>query len=243
MSEVNTFAEYNNLVSSARESFNSLATEQHKLFSDTFNIFIKFFRSFSGIVSPEEFPDSQTEHFLLVVIAALESVMVMFYTDESGFYETTYAHKRNYLELLLIAIAIGFDNQCYIDWKNERKSMHKPHHVGKRIKELPKIKEWTKELSQHVLTLWNKNSSIHSHKMKASSIKKHEEPFSFRLGVDIINEEYQGKRMEEKYKMICNLINLSLPFFDYENLVKTQADKFPEGKTLLKQYTDLMEQI
>jgi len=121
VSTVVAFREVEELCQAARENFRNEALAKQTQFGEVVGLLFRVFQSVGKFKPPAEWRGSREEWVLSLLIQALEVVLAMYYLSESGFWDNALALKRNYVELLTAAIAVGYDKTCYVDWKNARK--------------------------------------------------------------------------------------------------------------------------
>lgn len=240
MGNISTFSEFDDFVKSARKYFRQHAKQKQKELGKVFNLYFDFLRSIGKSRKPEEWSNSKEENLIKVLTKATQTVFAMFYLSESGFFDLALSLKRNFTELLLVAIAIGYDEQCYIDWKNDRDNFRDPHRISQRILGLENVPQVEKQLIPELLRYWNESSQLHSHQITKKAIEEglKIKKGNISLGSHIVKEEIQIKRLNTLRNMCLNVITILVGIFDYENLAKKNKSKFPEALSLIGKYNN-----
>src|SRR3990167_4438113 len=229
MGNVSNFSDYDAYVLSAREYFRSHASDKKTELAEVVDLFFDLTLSIGKSRTPVEWGKSKEEDTVKVLIKSMQAIFSMYYLSESGFYNLALALKRNFTELLMVAIAIGYDDQCYIDWKNDRSNFRDMHNIASRLAGLQSIPDDPeKKLIPILSRYWNESSSLHSHQITKSSINEGMDAKAgdFHLGVRVVTEEFQGRRLNTLRNMCLNVIAVLLGVFEYDELIKDRA-KYP----------------
>jgi hypothetical protein len=146
MYEANTLQEINKSVQDARNLFYENLDESQKELEEIFTYTYKLFQSVSKFYQPNGKLGKRYDYILSILMQSIETLLAMYYMIESGFGRNSLTLRRNYVELMMTSIAIGYDNQCYIDWKNNRGSMRGFNAISKRIEESNSVPDLEKKI-------------------------------------------------------------------------------------------------
>lgn len=241
MDSVSTFSEFDSFVVSAREYFRKHAKQKQDEVEDTFDLCFSFFKSIGKSRNPKEWKNSREEDVIKILTKALQVVFGMYYLSESGYYNLALSLKRNFTELLLVAIAIGYDQLSHIDWKNDRDDFRDVHKIGKKLLSCSRIPQPEKELIPILLKYWDESSQLHSHQVTKKAVEEgiRINDGGITLGSHIVKEEFQIKRLNTLRNMALNMTTILLGVFDYGNLAQSNKPMFPEALGLIAKYNNL----
>lgn len=240
MGNITTFSEFDTFVNSARKYFREHAGQKQKELESVFNLYFSVTQSIGKKMRPEEWDGSRDEDVIKILTKAIQTIFAMFYLSESGFYDLSLALKRNFTELLLVAMAIGYDNQSHIDWKNSRDNLGDAHKIAKRLSSIASVPSVEKQLIPTLLRYWNESSQFHSHQVLKKAIEEgiRIKNGDITLGSRIVKEDTQIKRINTLRNMCLNVITILLGVFDYGNLAAGDSDKYPEAEVLISRYNN-----
>jgi len=243
MGNISSFSEFDSFVVSAREYFRQQAKQKQNEVGDTINLCFNFFKSVGKSREPKEWENSREEDVIKVLIKAIQVIFGMYYLSESGYYDLALSLKRNFTELLLVAIAIGYDKQNYIDWKNDRDNFQDVHKIGKKLFSSDNIPQPEKDLIPILLKYWDESSQLHSHQISKKAVEGGIKINNgdITLGSHIVKEEYQIMRLNTLRNMALNVITILLGVFDYGNLAEANRSKFPEAPGLIARYNNFQQ--
>ncbi len=239
MGNISTFLELDNFVLSARDYFRQHGKQKQAELGEIFDLYFNSLSSIGKSKQPKEWSDTREEDVIKVLTKAAQSLFGMYYLSESGFFDLALSLKRNYTELVLVTIAIGYDKQSHTDWKNNRDNFRDIHEVAKRLLTLDTVPLVEKQLIPMALKYWDESSQLHSHQISKKAV---EEGLSMangdiNLGSRIIKEEFQIRRINTLRNMCLNIITILLGVFDYVALTEGgNSAKYPEAKALMSKY-------
>lgn len=233
MSEINTFKELDNLVEEARNFFHTNLDQSQSELKEIFFHCFRVLKSISKFYKPEEWENSRQEYTLSVLMQSLETILAMYYLTESGFWDNALVLKRNYVELLSIAIAIGYDNQCFIDWKNNRDCINSFSKISKRIEESDVIPEIEKKLLPLLKKYWNETSQSYSHNIGLKSIRTLVKSGQIKFEPKTAKSDFQTKRLRTFRNMLLNILSLILGIFKYGEVTESRKTEFPEALDII----------
>ena len=233
MSEIRTLQDLDKQCLQARDHFRSHCSEEHGEIHYVFNLCFDLFKSIGKFKNPEEWKNSREEYTLSVLIQALETSLAMYYLAESGFWTNSLALQRNVVELMGIAIAIGYDEQCFIDWKYERNCFDDSNKILRRIQDSEKVPDIDKSRLPHLKRYWIKSSQLFSHNIKPNSIRTLPKAGQFKFEPKIANSEFQAKRLHAVRNMILEIISIAVGVFNYDVVVRSRKSEFPEAPEII----------
>lgn len=233
MPEVKVFSDLDRLCLEARRYFRSHSLQSQTEVECVFNLCLDLYRSIGKFKKLEEWKDSRDEYTLGVLIQAIDIVLAMYYLSESGFWDSSLALKRNVVELMLTAIAIGYDSQCFADWKNTRDSFGDFNVILNKVQNSKNIPDTEKSLLPHLKKYWIESSQFFSHNIRMKSIRTLPKNRQFELEPKIAEIEFQNKRLRTIRNMLTDIISISLGIFEYDKVVKYNKSQFPEAPQII----------
>ena len=241
MSEVRVFQDLDRLCLEARKLFRSGSPQKQGEVELVFNVCLDLLRSIGKFKKPEEWKDSREEHTLSVLIQAIETVLAMYYLSESGFWDNSLALKRNVAELMLIAVAVGYDRQCFVDWKHEREPFDDFNRVLRRVQASTDIPEVEKSLLPHLKRYWVESSQLFSHNVRLESIRTLPKGGPFKFEPKLVQIEFQEKRLNTIRNMLIDIISISAGVFQYDVVVSRKKAEFPEAPEIITRCNKCMQ--
>ncbi|MCJ7515923.1 MAG: hypothetical protein MUO89_08200 [Dehalococcoidia bacterium] len=241
MSEVKEFQDIDRLCLEARKIFRSHLPEKQGEVEFVFSVCLDLLRSIGKFKKPEEWEDSREEYTLSVLIQAIETVLAMYYLSESGFWDNSLALKRNVAELILIAVAIGYDRQCFVDWKHERDSFNDYNKILRRVQDSTDIPDIEKSLLPHLKRYWLESSQLFSHNIRLKSIRTLPKGGQFKFEPKLAEMEFQEKRLHTIRNMLIDIISISLGIFEYDAVVSRRKSEFPEAPEIIRRCNKCMQ--
>ncbi|MFH0846285.1 MAG: hypothetical protein V1851_02725 [Patescibacteria group bacterium] len=239
MSEVNTFTDITKLIDTAEKTFSEQDIKEFEDIEKIFTLTLLTMRSISKFYSSDEWKDSNYEYALGVLIQSLETVLSMYSLSRSGFWDNTLVLKRNYSELLAVAIAIGYDQQCFIDWKNNRGKMKSFGDICKQISASNTVPEYPeKELLVILKRYWNESSQVYSHNISLKAIRTLVKKGQIKFEPKTATIEFETYRLRTLRNMLINILSILMGIFDYGKFTQERKESFPEA---LKIITDANE--
>lgn len=230
------FDKLDSFVLSARSYFRKTSKNKRSEIESLFNLFLNFVKSIRKFKTPDKWKNSREEFFLGCLFKSLQMLLGIYYLCESGFFDLSLALKRNYVELTLVCIAIGYDEQCFIDWKNKRDNFDDAHKIAKRIKQSQKVPEIEKQLIPKFLQYWNESSQTDSHQLNMKNIEGIIKDGEINFGTRIIKEDIQNMRLNTIRNMTFNIISILLGVFNYGEVTKADHEKYPEALGLMAEF-------
>lgn len=234
MAEVNTFEEIEKLMQEAETAFRKDEATEFGNVAHVFSTIFSTLRSVAKFHPPEEWKDSREEYVLAVLIQALETVLAMYSLSKNGFWDNALVLKRNYSELLAVAIAVGYDKQCFIDWKNDRDQMKGFDKICRRINEsesVPEVPE--KQLLKILQKYWNESSQTYSHNTALTSIRTIVADGQVKFEPKVSTSDFRNCRLRTVRNMLINIQSILLGIFDYGSVTEMRKDEFPEALAII----------
>lgn len=207
------------LIIKCREHYRISTNDKLNLFSKGFDLFILLLLFFSQIKKPEELHNSKEEGYISTIVKAIETLLGIVYLNESGFDDISRSLLRNYVELTIVSMAIGYDNSLFTRWKNKHKSFKDVHSIAAEIQKSSFIPQIEKDIVQYLLSIWESSSRTTSHQLSPESVSAKIENASINFGIRIINDEYTVKRFYMLCKMMYNIVSISFGVFRVADFV------------------------
>jgi len=107
MSDVAAFREILDLCDQVRANCRRTTADKTPELEIPFGLLVDLIGSLRYLYALDELKASQREAALEVLMQALETTLGMYFLSEDGFWPGALALKRNYTELLAVAVAIG----------------------------------------------------------------------------------------------------------------------------------------
>lgn len=233
MPEIKTFQEIDSLVSRSRVFFRNNLGEAQPEIEQIIELCFKILRSISKFYSPEKWENSQQEYALGVLIQSLETTLSMYYLSESGYWDLSLTFKRNIAELFSVAIAVGYDMQCYVDWKNERDNINDFGKIIKRIEHSKEVSDIDKSFLPMLKKYWNESSQIYSHNIGKKSIRALAKSGQIKFEPKIAPADFQQERLRTIRNILLNILSLICGIFNYGEVTKSRKQEFPEALGLI----------
>lgn len=234
MADVRTLDDIDALCREAREYFRGHSSEKQKEVDGVFTLCFDVFRSVRRFKNPDEWKGSREEWTLALLVQSIETVLAMYYLSESGFWDNALVLKRNFAELLLAAIAIGYDEQCFIDWKNERENVDSFGKLLKRVTQSSGVPELEKSLLPHLNRYWTQSSQLFSHNIRPRSIRTLVKDGQIKFEPKTAATEFQKKRINTIRNMLLDVISVTLGVFKYDDVVGERVADFPEAPEIIE---------
>lgn len=233
MTELSDFDSLERLVEQDREHYHAHSARKKAEINMIFSLLLDIFGSIHKLYSDEQLKDSQEEAALGVLVQAVETVLAMFFLAESGFWTNSLSLKRNYTELLLAAIAIGYDRQCFIDWKHERANFDSFDKMYKRVARSNSVPQEEKSLLPLLKSYWSESSQRFSHNIKRGSIRTLIKDGQVHFEPKIVTVEFQEGRMNTIRNMLLNVVSVLLGVVQFGRRAFEVRAHFPEGKAII----------
>jgi hypothetical protein len=243
MSKINSFNDINNLVSAARSSFSANKSTQKEDIELVTTTLLDAFQSITKIYSPEEWSDSRHEMVVIVLMQCFEGVFANYFLSESGYWENASVLQRNYIELLSISIAIGYDNSLYIDWVHERDNMKSFRKIMKSLKESNHVPETKREILTYMDKQWARLSQNYSHNLSKKSLRTKVVEGKINLEPRVVTVEFQKKRITKCRNMLVNILSVLLGVFDYGKVAESRKSDFPEALGIIGRSNEILNNL
>lgn len=218
--EIKSFKDLDYLVSEIRDKFQSMNRTKTGEFGDSVEVFFGILSNVHKILEIDTTKKSRETDFISVLVKAINEVLTMYYLVETGFFELSLSMKRNFVELYLVATAIGFDEVLYSDWKHKNTEFKSVHNLVKAIRKSRKVPSDEKSYAVYLTTEWIKSSTLFSHQLTPKSIGVTLFKDSARIAVSLKQKKYYDGRLNLLTNMVVNLSTLLTNVFDYGKIVK-----------------------
>ena len=239
MGTVNEFADIDALILQARAAFrdNKGLGEIEKVF----DLYFAFARSIGKFQSQKDWEGGRDEYIIKILSKAIQSLLGMLYLSESGFYDLALSLERNYIELLLIAIAVGYDDRNFTDWERGASDFRNAHKVAKKITASANVPAPEKEIVTHLTKEWETASSRYAHELHIGNVEEIIQSGEIHLGVVIADEAMRAKRLETIRSMALNVITVLVGVFRYDTVTIKDKKRFPEALTLIAAFNSMQK--
>jgi len=241
MPEATSFGSIDALCQQARANFRTHSSRKQKEIDMVLTLCFEVVSSISKLKTPDEWKDSREEATLAVLFQSIETVLAMHYLSESGFWDNALVLKRNFSELLLIAIAIGFDQQCFIDWKHGRANFDSFERIYKRVEQSSNVPEIEKSLLPHLKRYWSESSQLFSHNMSRKSIRTFVKDGQIHFEPKSASADFQEKRMNTIRNMLLDVISILLGIFQYDKRTFERRADFPEAPGIISRCNECFQ--
>ena len=185
---------------------------------------------------PGEWADSKEEWVISVSIQSIETLLAMYYLSESGFWDNALALNRNSSELLVPLVAIGYDDQCFKDWKNKRSNFNTFDKILKKATDTPNVPATERSLLSHLKRYWIESSQIRSHNIRLDSIRILANQGQIGFEPKVATPEFHEKRLNTIRNMLIDVVSILLGIFDYYPVVAAWKSEFPEAPNILARW-------
>ena len=225
--------EYSRNIFSSRNDWNKL--------NDLLKTYTGFLQSATKDTGSEAARDSGLHYKVGISVKSVRVLFPYLYVSIKGFYDEANAFVRNFVELSLILIDIGYNNESLVYWKNGKpgefsdiKSVLK--RIDKNKDNIPKV-DWG--AVRYFKDKYYQISQDFSHELKLQNIEK-----IFKLNgsvkfSDRANEEFTIMRMKSFQSLILNAISLLVGVTNYSELVNRNSSNYPEAIQLKTSYEKL----
>lgn len=200
---------------------------------EVFTMFCDAVGSLGRLYAPEELEGTQREAAVSVLVQAVETVLAMYFLSESGFWDNALALKRNYSELLAVAIAIGYDQRCYVDWKNERSNLSSFAKISKRVQASPSVPDVWKSLLTLLATYWTESSQRFSHHVGRRSIRTVVQGGQVYFEPKVATHQFQEARMNALRNMLLNVVSILMGVTDFGRVAYEKREELPEAANVM----------
>jgi hypothetical protein len=241
MPEVKDLSTIDGLCQQARSAFRANAAHKQAELSKVFTLLIDVFRSVGKMRSPEQWTGTKEEAAFEVLIQAIETTLSMYYLSESGFWDNALAMKRNVSELLLTAIAVGYDQQCFVDWKHSRSSADSFERLFKRVSSSQLVPDVEKSLLPHLKRYWVESSERFSHNISRKSIRTISNQGQFQLEPKAASSEFRDGRINTIRNIFLNVLSIALGMFRYDRVAFERRADFPEAQSLISRANECFQ--
>jgi len=143
--------------------------------------------------------------------------------------------------LLITAIAIGYDQQCFIDWKNNRSNFDSFEKIYKRADRSENVPPPEKSVLPILKRYWNESSQVYSHYLTPKSIRTLIKDGQVHLEPKTATYEFQEGRMNTIRNMLLNVVSVLLGIIQFHLVAFQKRDQFPEGKEIVERANNFFQ--
>jgi hypothetical protein len=241
MNEPSGFASIEAICEQAREQFRSCAASKADEIDKVFVLFLDVFRGIGTLYNAKQLGGSSQEAAIAVIVQAVETVLAMYFMAEDGFWTNSLALKRNYSELMLVAMAIGYDPQCFIDWKHERDNFASFEKIYRRVEESKNVPPEEKGVLPLLKSYWAESSQHFSHGVLRSSIRTLVRDGGVQFEPKVVTCDFQEGRMCAIRNMLLNLVSVLLGITNFGPRAYERREEFPEGARIIARANDCFQ--
>lgn len=241
MPELRDFSSIDALCQQARGDFRATSARKQDEIDKVFTLLIHSLRSVGKVRTPEQWRGSKEEAALGVLIQAIETTLAMYYISESGFWDNALVLKRNFSELLLTAIGVGYDQQFFVEWKNARSSMGSFERLYRQLSASPLVPDIEKSLLPHLKRYWIESSNRFSHNISAKSIRTIVNAGQVSFEPKSASFEFRDRRINTIRNMILNVLSVLLGMFQYNKIAIERRAEFPEAPSIINRCNECFQ--
>ena len=191
------------------------------------------FRSLGRLYSPGQLDGTRQEATIGVLVQATETVFAMYFLTRDGFWDEALVLRRNYSELLAVAMAIGYDQECFTDWKHERPNFASFEKICSRVEQSDNVPGIEKGLLPLLKRYWAESSQQFSHRVRRSSVRTMVKDGQIRFEPKVASYDFQETRMNALRNMLQNILSVLLGVTDFGRLCEGAQERFPEGAAII----------
>ena len=238
MPEPVDFASLEVLCDQARAHFRSHEGDRAKEIDQVVVLLLDVLQSVGRLYTVDELQGSKEEAAMGVLVQALETVLAMYFLSQDGFWDNALALKRNYAELLIVALGIGHDQLIFVDWKRGRNSVNSFEKVVRRMEASTDVPSEEKSVLPLLKRYWRESSQSFSHNVTSSSIRTSIVDGQVHFEPTTASAEFQHRRMCLLRNMLLNLVAALLGVIRFETRAHGKRRSFPEGASIAARARD-----
>lgn len=211
----------------------------------SFEVYFSFLRSVTKNLNFHDAKNSNLHYKIGVSIKSVRILLPYFYLSIKGFYDEANILVRNFVELSLVLIDIGYNNQSLIYWKNEKSGeFSKVNNVLKRIdKNKDNIPEIDLRAVDYLKTKYHQISQEFSHELCLQNIEKIFKSDGLVKFSDRANEDFTLKRADSLKALILNATSLLIGVTNYSFLVNSNPSQYPEAVELKNEFETFLKEM
>lgn len=232
MPEPSDFASLEELCDEARAHFRSHEGDVAKEVDQVLELLLDVFRSVGQLYTVDELRGSKQEAAMGVLVQALETVLAMYFLSQDGFWDNALVLKRNYAELLLVALGIGHDHLIFVDWKHGRGNVSSFEKVLRRVDASTDVPCKQKSVLPLLKRYWCESSQSFSHSFSRSSIRTSVVDGQVHFEPKTATAEFQHGRMRALRNMLLNLAAALLSIVGFQTRAYEKRESFPDGASV-----------
>ena len=233
MPNVASFAHIVGLTDQARDAFRASSSPKADEVEVVFGLFVDLLSGVGAVTPAVEITATRLQASIGILSQAMETVFAMYSLSESGFWDNALALKRNFSELLLTAIAVGYDERCFIDWKHDRGNMASFDKVYRRAESSHCVPALEKELLPLLKRYWIESSHRFSHNVKRASVRTMPRDGSISLEPNTVTPNIPGMRLATLRNMMLNVVSVLAGVSDFPRRAYESRESFPIGESLI----------
>ena len=211
----------------------------------TFKVFFSFLKSVTKNLDFHDAKNSNLHYKIGVSIKSIRILLPYFYLSLKGFYDEANILIRNFVELSLVLIDIGYNNQSLIFWKNGKSGeFSEINNILKRIeKNKDNIPELDLKAADYLKSKYHQLSGEFSHELRLQNIEKLFKSDGSVKFSDRANEDFTLKRADSFKALILNATSLLIGVTNYSSLVNSNPSQYPEAMNLKNEFESFLKQM
>lgn len=211
----------------------------------SFEVYFSFLKSVTKNLNFHDAKNSNLHYKIGVSIKSVRILLPYFYLSIKGFYDEANILVRNFVELSLVLIDIGYNNQSLIYWKNGKPGeFSEINNILKRIEEnRDNIPEVDLKAVDYLKSKYHQLSQEFSHELRLQNIEKIFKNDGSVKFCDRANEKFTLKRANSFKALILNAISLLIGVTNYPFLVSSNPSQYPEAMKLKNEFEAFLKDM
>lgn len=213
--------------------------------NNAFEVYFSFLKSITKNLNFHDAKNSNLHYKIGVSIKSVRILLPYFYLSIKGFYDEANILIRNFVELSLVLIDIGYNTQSLIYWKNGKSGeFSEIKNVLKRIDENKgNIPEVDLRAVDYLKSKYNQLSQEFSHELRLQNIEKIFKSDGSVKFCDKANEKFTLKRADSFRALILNAISLLIGVTNYSSMVRANLANYPEAIGLKNRFENFFKEM
>lgn len=210
-----------------------------------FEVYFSLLKSVTKNLNFHDAKNSNLHYKIGVSIKSVRLLLPYFYLSIKGFYDEANILVRNFVELSLVLIDIGYNDQSLIYWKNGKSGeFSEIDNVLKRIdKNKDSIPKIDLRAVDYLKSKYNQLSQEFSHELRLQNVEKIFKSDGSVKFCDRANEEFTLKRTDSFKALILNATSLLLGVTNYSSLVNSNPSQYPESMKLKNEFEAFLKDM
>lgn len=230
------------------EEYTRLLFKKYNKWDDlnkAFSIYFSFLKSIIKNVDFSNAKKSKLHYKIGISLKSLRILLPYYYLSIKGFYDEANILIRNYVELSLVLIDIGYNDQSLVYWKNGKSGEFSEiknviQRIDSNIDNIPAID--LKAVS-YLKSKYHQLSQEFSHELRLGNVEKIFKTDGSVSFSDRANEEFTLTRAESLKALVLNATSLLIGVTEYSTLVNSSLSQYPEAIKLKKEFEGFQDQM